>query len=321
MPLAAQLACQPVVVLLSASLPTYGVVANVLAAPAAPVATIVGLAGCLLLLPFPLLGALLCDVAWLPSAWIAAVAEFFAGLPAAQLPWPEGAGGVALLAAMTVLAAAAVLGGPRVRRWSGVIVAAAVVVYVVTIGLTRLSELAGRPSNWQIAACDIGQGDAVLVRSAGHVALIDTGPEPAALRTCLADLGITRLDLLVLTHYDLDHVGGTSAVVGWSDRVLVGPSGGVDDDRLVAELADGGAEVTHVSRGESGILGELRWDCALATCEGAHRSPATPRVWVIATEGVGVCLWDASAASFSETWERSHSDGFWGWVASLRWML
>lgn len=287
-PLAAQLACQPVVVLLSASLPTYGVVANVLAAPAAPVATIVGLAGCVLLLLLPPLGAILCNVAWLPSAWIAAVAEFFAGLPGAELPWPEGVVGVALLAGVAVLATASLLGGPRLRRWCGAVMAIVVVVYVSTIGLGRLLELAGRPSDWQVAACDIGQGDAVLVRSAGHVALIDTGPDPAALRACLSDLGITRLDLLVLTHYDLDHVGGTSAVVGWADRVLVGPSGGVDDDRLVAELADGGAEVTPVSRGESGLLGELRWTVLWPPARGAPE-PGNPASVVIATEGVGAC--------------------------------
>ena len=69
-PFAAQLACQPVIILLSATLPTYGVVANVLAAPAAPIATVVGLAACVLLVLIPPLGALLCQLAWLPSAWI-----------------------------------------------------------------------------------------------------------------------------------------------------------------------------------------------------------------------------------------------------------
>ena len=40
---------------------------------------------------------------------------------------------------------------------------------------------ATRPGTWDVAACDVGQGDAVLVRSAGATALIDTGPDPAAL--------------------------------------------------------------------------------------------------------------------------------------------
>ena len=46
-PIAAQLACQPVILMLDPSLPVYGVPANLLAAPAAPVATVVGLLACL----------------------------------------------------------------------------------------------------------------------------------------------------------------------------------------------------------------------------------------------------------------------------------
>ena len=53
--------------MLNAALPTYGVVANVLAEPAAPVATVLGLAACVLLAVVPPLGHLLCQLAWLPS--------------------------------------------------------------------------------------------------------------------------------------------------------------------------------------------------------------------------------------------------------------
>ncbi|MCU1440705.1 MAG: ComEC/Rec2 family competence protein [Rhodoglobus sp.] len=254
-PLAAQLACQPVLVLLDASLPTWGVVANLLAAPAAPLATVVGLAACLALVVAPALGSLLCQVAWIPSAWIAAVARFFAQAPAARLPWPEGVAGVALLLVVTTVVLLAVLGARFVRRWSAAVLVAVLVAYAgfQVVGALR------RPSDWQIAACDVGQGDAVLVRSANRVALIDTGPDPEPLQECLQTLGVGRIDLLVLTHYDLDHVGGAQAVLGMVDQAIVGPSGGVDDDRLVARLRERGADVEQVSRGQGGMLGDLRW--------------------------------------------------------------
>jgi competence protein ComEC len=254
-PLAAQLACQPVLVLLDASLPTWGVVANLLAAPAAPLSTVVGLAACLALVVAPPLGSLLCQLAWIPSAWIAAVARFFAQAPAARLPWPEGVAGVALLLVTTTVVLLAVLGTRSIRRWSAVVLVAVLVVYagVQAIGALR------RPSDWQIAACDVGQGDAVLVRSASRVALIDTGPHPEPLRECLQTLGVGRIDLLVLTHYDLDHVGGAEAVLGIVDQAIVGPSGNPDDDRLVAQLRERGADVEQVSRGQGGMLGELQW--------------------------------------------------------------
>ncbi|CAN5308492.1 hypothetical protein BH10ACT7_BH10ACT7_31300 [soil metagenome] len=253
-PLAAQLACQPVIILLNASLPTYGIIANVLAEPAAPLATIIGLAGCALLPVLPVVGELLIRVAWLPSAWIAGVARFFAAAPASQLPWPAEWAGVLLLAAITALVVLALS-----RRWALVVLGLVLVGYAGFVAGDRIATLAGRPSNWQMAMCDVGQGDATVVRSGGAIALIDTGPDPAPLTSCLDDLGVERIDLLVLTHFDLDHVGGVQAVLGRVDRALVGPIGG-DGDRIVGELAREGAHVEEVARGASGVLGEHRWN-------------------------------------------------------------
>jgi competence protein ComEC len=58
----------------------------------------------------------------------------------------------------------------------------------------------------------------VLVRSLGQVALIDTGRDPKLLRHCRHELGIDRVDLPCSTHWDIDHVRGTSAVFGVSQR-------------------------------------------------------------------------------------------------------
>ena len=258
-PLAAQLCCQPVLILLQPSLPTYGVVANVLAEPAAPAATVLGLAGCLALPVLPWLGHALVALAWLPSSWIAAVATFFAGMPVNALPWPADAPGLVLLAIVTAGGILAVLARGR-PRLIGALAAAAVLVLVVgTTGGARLGVLLDRPADWQIAMCDVGQGDATLVRSEGVVALIDTGREPALMAACLGDLGITRVDLLILSHYDLDHVGGTSAVFGEVSQALVGPSSGADDDYLVSQLAEAGAKITRASKGMTGTLGALQW--------------------------------------------------------------
>ncbi len=89
----------------------------------------------------------------------------------------------------------------------------------------RVGVLVDRPADWQFAMCDVGQGDATLARSDGLVMLVDTGPEPEPLAECLGELGVGRIDLLVLTHYDLDHVGGVDSVAGRVERVLVGPVG------------------------------------------------------------------------------------------------
>ena len=261
-PLAAQIACQPVLILLNPAIPVYGVVANLLSEPAAPLATVLGLAACLLVPLVPPLGQAAALLAWLPAAWIAAVARFFTALPGSQAPWLPGALGVALAAGVIALGLFAVLGGdrrPRVRRATAVLLALLLVVYTGGFVADQVVRQLGRPSQWQIAACDIGQGDAVLVRSAGQIALIDTGPDPVLLQKCLGELGIARIQLLVLTHYDLDHVGGTAAVFGRVDRAMVGPISDAHDTRLRQALAASGAQVDEVAQGETGTLGELSW--------------------------------------------------------------
>ena len=261
-PLAAQLACQPVLILLSPSLPLYGVLANTLAEPASPAATVLGLIACVLIPVAPAAGQLVTAVAWVPSAWIAAVATFFAGLPGARLPWPGGLAGAVVLAVATTLFLWVVL-GRMTRRLRGILasaVAAVLVLGLAATGVTGIIEAAGRPADWQIANCDIGQGDAMLVRSEGKVALMDTGPSIPLLQTCLTELGITHINLLVLSHYDLDHVAGTPAVDGMTTRALVGPSSGQPRDaEIINGLLAGGTRVDRVSEGVTGILGDLRW--------------------------------------------------------------
>jgi len=289
-PLAAQIACQPVLILLNPTIPTYGVIANVLAEPAAPVATVVGLIACIALSVVPPLGEVIVHLAWVPSAWIAAVAEFFAGLPFGALPWIDGPAGVVLLAFVTATCLAAIFAPTLV--WRTRAAAAAAVILVAVLGASAgiaVSRTLDRPPDWQIAVCDIGQGDATLVRSDGEVALIDTGAEPELLRACLDDLGIARLDVLVLTHFDLDHVGGATAVVGRADRVLVGPTSESADEALVAEFASHGATIVHASRGLSGMLGDLRWHVLWPKARLGSVEPGNDASVAMAFTPVGEC--------------------------------
>jgi competence protein ComEC len=288
-PLAAQVCCQPVLILLQPSLPTYGVIANVLAEPAAPVATVLGLLACLTLPFIPWLGVALAWVAWIPSSWIAAVATFFAGLPFAAVPWPSGAVGFALIAVITALAIATLFLSGRRRAVSALAASLLVLALVGNVVGGRVGELIDRPHDWQIAMCDVGQGDAAVVRSGKSIAVIDTGPAPDRMRACLTDLGIDHIDLLVLSHYDLDHVGGTAAVVGMVDDVLIGPSSGADDDALVQSLAAGGARVTSASRGLTGTLGDLGWTILWPRARLTGIEPGNPASVTIAFAGQPDC--------------------------------
>jgi competence protein ComEC len=263
-PLAAQLACGPLLIVINPTVPLYGVIANLLAAPAAPVATVLGLAACLAA-PIPLLASGLVALTWVPAAWIAAVAATSVDLPASAVPWIEGWPGAVLLAVVGAAIGVLIL-PPGHRRGQRAVRAASALLMAVVLGVgggsAALRAAVGPltlPGTWAIAACDVGQGDALLVRSASAVALIDTGPDPGALRACLGRFGIERIDILVLTHYDLDHVGGVDAVIGRADIVLHGPPASAADRRTLARLAGGGAQVVDAWAGTAGRLGGATW--------------------------------------------------------------
>ncbi|PDQ35526.1 MAG: hypothetical protein B5766_05530 [Candidatus Lumbricidophila eiseniae] len=261
-PVAAQLACQPILILLTPSIPLYGVAANLLAAPAATLATVVGLMGCLVLPALPSVGYAFLQVAWLPASWIAVLARTVTSMPGAQLPWLPSVPGALLLAGLLGGGCWLLWGSSRWRRLRLVVGAAITVGTAVPLGITVGAPsitAATRPGEWAIALCDVGQGDAVFVRSGTSIALIDTGPEPSELERCRAELGIERVSLLVLTHWDLDHVGGVPAVGGRVDEVLHGPLDGMRSSRALDPLVSGGATLTEVRAGFSGTLGSIAW--------------------------------------------------------------
>jgi competence protein ComEC len=78
----------------------------------------------------------------------------------------------------------------------------------------------GQGEAW-LTVLDVGQGEAILMRTARHALMVDGGPrfpsgEDAGERMVAPFLwaqGINRLDGLVLTHDDLDHSGGVAALL------------------------------------------------------------------------------------------------------------
>lgn len=263
-PLAAQLVCGPIIALFSEQQSIVAIVANMIADPAAPIATVIGLLACVTA-PIPPLADLLAACAWLPAAWISTTATVSAGLPGAQVAVVPGIPAALLLAVLSAaigvaLCADGIAARRGVRRISVMVLVVALALAGARMLLTGPLVGTTVPEAWAIAACDIGQGDALVVRSDEHVALIDTGMEIEPLSSCLNALGIGRIDLLVLTHFDADHVGAAASVVGRVGTVLHGPVGSPEDARLLTELEDGGATLVEASTGMHGTLGAASWD-------------------------------------------------------------
>ncbi|WP_350346829.1 ComEC/Rec2 family competence protein [Agromyces sp. G08B096] len=312
-PLAAQLACQPVLILLDASLALYGVPANLLAGPAAPIGTVAGLVGCLLLPVLPSVGVAALQVAWVPASWIALVAHGVAELPAARLPWLPDAPGAILLAGVTG-ASLWLVSTHRRPRWAvravGLLTLVALAIPLgILVGGPAITR-AGAPGDWAVAACDVGQGDAVLLRSGGRAMLVDTGPEPAALSRCLELTGVLRIDVLVLTHWDADHVGGAAAVAGRVGAVLHGPLDGPRSARVLDPLRAGGATTAEATIGRRGVLGDLAWTVLWPPEGEPPGNDASVVLETRAAEWRGLFLGDLGEEAQSRLRARTHLTGF-----------
>jgi len=96
------------------------------------------------------------------------------------------------------------------------------VVAAIAVLLTAVSCVMPVPGSARIEVLDIGQGDAILVRDGTHALLVDTGPDPLALRQALARAGVRSLEGLVLTHAHSDHTGGVPGLAGVARPAWIG---------------------------------------------------------------------------------------------------
>jgi competence protein ComEC len=128
-PMAAQVACAPVIASLSGAVSLGAVPANVLALPAVPVATVLGLLAALTSLVSSSVAGFLAAAAGIPCRWLVALAHATALLPAAVLTVPKGTFGIVVAGLVTIACVAAVRsrGGRRTLAFLAIILTAVAV--------------------------------------------------------------------------------------------------------------------------------------------------------------------------------------------------
>ena len=204
------LALTPLGLLLFQQVSLVGLLANAIAIPWVT----------LVVTPLAMGGAVVAPL-WDVAAWavqaLAVLLQWLAGLPFATLsmaapPWWMAACGVAggALLAMRLPWSMRVLGLPL----------------LLPVLLWQMPRPAA--GEFELLAADIGQGNAVLVRTATHSLLYDSGPryslESDAGHRVLVPLLRAfdeRLDMLMLSHRDTDHTGGASAVLAMQPRAAL----------------------------------------------------------------------------------------------------
>lgn len=143
------------------------------------------------------------DLTMAPVAWVGNAA--WASVPVAAAPWPW------LLLAVAGMAWALQVRGWPVRRLG----------WVCMLPLLCWRPDRPEPGHWHMSALDVGQGSAILVETASQTLLFDAGPRhyggndagERVVAPFLLARGVRQLDVLVLSHADLDHVGGLRSVL------------------------------------------------------------------------------------------------------------
>ena len=203
-------ALAPLSLLLFHQFSLVGIVANLLAIPLVT----------FLITPLALLGTLVPSL-WSLAAWVLSLLIHFLEW---CLSWPHAvvySAAPPLWLGLAAVVGAIVLLVPRAGwwRWLGL-------PFVIATLLYRPATPAA--GEFEALALDIGQGNAVLLRTATHSLLYDTGPSygngssagERVIVPLLRALG-TAPDAVVISHKDSDHSGGAAAVLAVFDKARV----------------------------------------------------------------------------------------------------
>ncbi|AUG77181.1 hypothetical protein CFP65_2343 [Kitasatospora sp. MMS16-BH015] len=137
--------------------------------------------------------------------------------------------------------------------------------------LTRIAT-GWPPAGWRLVMCDVGQGDMTVLpvaaldgASSDAAVVIDAGPDPRAADTCLRSLGVSRVPLVILSHFHADHAEGLPGVLrGRTVGALqvTAPEGPVGEQARVQGWATAAhVPVVRAAQGEHRSAGkELSWE-------------------------------------------------------------
>jgi competence protein ComEC len=328
---AAQVTTAPLISALAGGVPIASIPANVLAVPAAGPATAFGLAATVLAALWPPAATIPTVLGGAAASWIAFVARTIASwsLPVIRL----GSGWWAALSCglVVVVVAALYRWWPRVQPRMPAVVRSHVretvaLATAICVGLwlalpPLVRALDGwPPPEWVAVACDIGQGDGLVLRTRpSHAVVVDAGPDAQAMNRCLNDLGISHIDFVVLTHFHADHVEGLSGVLATRDVgyiVVTGLVDPADEARRIQELAaPRHIPLRTIEPGWSGVDATLSWQMLwpLRYIKGQGSDPNNASVVLLVRDrGISFLLTGdvepAAQEAIEHTWLAPHVD-------------
>ena len=197
-PLSATIMCTPVILAISGLFSLVSIPANIVAEPVVAPITIIGFISAIISPISPQIAHLLLVLIKPLAQIIVWISNFASDLPVLLLP--KSYLGAAIAVAIITLIK---LKKRLLLGISGI----AVLIIILLPG-----QWPGK--YWQVANCNVGQGDGLVINLGQNSAIVvDVGPDPLLMDSCLKDLGITKIPLLVLSHFHADHVHGLTGVL------------------------------------------------------------------------------------------------------------
>ena len=208
--LAAQFSTMGLVAGFTGMISIWSVFANTLVSPVVPIVTILGYLGLIasnINSSFALFFNLPASIF---GNWIVIISHFFADREWSIIKIPNGIAG--FLIANLILFFIIYL----FKNFQIALVVTTVILSLFFIFMSRLIffNQSWPLKNWQFVMCDVGQGDGLVMQDlSGKTIVVDVGPEGKLMTKCLKKLGIKKIDVLLLSHFHLDHVAGLKEVM------------------------------------------------------------------------------------------------------------
>lgn len=286
--IAATVATAPITIANFGTMSLVGVAVNVVVSPLAGPVVIAALLGAVVGVASPMLG----EVPTLAAGWgaslIADIAHAGAAVPGASQSM--GGTGIAVTAALVVAipvvrwwlwSPAAPTRGPR---GVGLVAVGLATAAVVQLAVAAAQRSAPWPSVPTMTVLDVGQGDAIVLRSPeGGAVLVDTGPDGAPARAVqqLEAVGVGRLSAVLVTHDQADHDGALADVLSSvSSAAMYAPQAGEVATSLRARL---GRAVQPLAAGDQLRVGQWTLDVLWPPASVPHGNPNEGALVVRAT--------------------------------------
>ena len=262
--LSAQFSTLGLVASLSGMISIWSVLANVLVAAVVPVVTILGYLGLILSNLSHPLSLIFNFPSAIFSSWIVEVAQYFSHKQQSVIQVPIGVFTFILVNVLLLV--------------SIIIIKKIQLKYILLILITTICFVNFLKSfvfntnwpiaNWQFVMCDVGQGDGLVIKdSKENVVVVDVGPSGNYMNNCLKKLGVKKIDVLLLTHFHLDHVSGLRDVLQsheiktiWTSWIREPYEESVLVDQLIKPL-----QAKYILSGQKMTIGEIKLTCLWPT--------------------------------------------------------